>query len=232
MRRIKKLFITLIIMKKAHMKRVLFCFWIITIAIAIYYFRELWIPLNEYPNFIKNTLDMAGPWLPLIYIITYTVRPLVFFPATILTAAAWALFGPWYGILYTIIWENFSANVSFVVWRYFGKDLMQDMVKKSKMLAHMDCKFRDNGFIAVLIMRLIYMPFDLVWYMSWICNLRHIEYAIWTFVWILPWLITFVVLWASFSDPRNLVIAWLFFVAWLVISKYLKKKKVLESRTG
>ena len=59
---------------------------------------------------------------PLLYIVVYTIRPLIFFPATVLTALSGALFGFWWGIVYTIVGENLSANLAYWIGRFFGKD--------------------------------------------------------------------------------------------------------------
>ena len=173
---------------------------------------------------IKKFINSFWVIWPLIYILVYTIRPLVFFPATLLTMVSWLIFGPVLWVLYIIVWENLSANVSFLVWRYFWKNIMENIANKSKMFKFADCKFKEYWFIAVLTMRLVFLPFDLVWYMSWMCNIKQGDFALWTFIWIIPWFITFVVLWASFTDPRNLIVAWVFFVMWIWISKYLKKK--------
>lgn len=217
---------SIITLRPLFRKQTFLLLWILLISIAIYYFAKIWVPLRYYPDLIKEFISSFWVLWPIVYILVYTVRPLIFFPATLLTIASWLIFGPVLWVLYTIVWSNLSANVSYLAWKYFWEDFMAKITAKTKMLRFTDCRFKDNWFVAVLTMRLIFFPFDLVWYMSWICNIRQRDFALWTFIWILPWLITFVVLWASFTDPRNLITAWVFFVAWLWISKYLKKKNI------
>jgi uncharacterized membrane protein YdjX (TVP38/TMEM64 family) len=211
-------------MDKKHIKLTLFCLWLLLIGGAIYLYFKLNIPLSEYLTIIRDFIVKFGVLAPIIYIIVYTIRPLIFFPATLLTTLSGVLFGPFWGVIYTVIGENLSANVSFIVGRYFGKDVMGKMTGKTKLTYLMECKFRDNGFTSVLIMRLIYIPFDLVGYLAGACDLRQIDFALATFVGIIPGIITFVLLGSAWTDPRNLIISGIFFVLGLIISKYLKKR--------
>ena len=73
-------------------------------------------------------------------------------------------------------------------------------------------------------MRLIYIPFDLVGYLAGACDLRQIDFALGTFIGIIPGIITFVLLGSAWTDPRNLIISGIFFVLGLIISRYLKKR--------
>jgi uncharacterized membrane protein YdjX (TVP38/TMEM64 family) len=206
--------------KQKYLKPFLFLVWLTLLSVAIFSYISLDTPLKEYPALIISFLERFGMWGPILYILIYTIRPLTFFPATVLTTASGAIFGPWYGILYTIIGENLSANLTFLVGRYFGKDLMGKVTSKSKIIFLAECKFRENGFMGVLFMRLLYFPFDIVGYFSGACNLRQRDFALGTFIGILPGLITFVLLGGSFTDPKNLLLAG--------ISKYLKRKNVLN----
>ncbi len=217
-------------MIKKFIKSFLFLVWILMFGLALYFFFSQDIPLTDYPKLIREYLGTIGFWGPIIYVLIYAIRPLVFFPATLLTTVSGLVFGPWLGILYTIVGENISANVSFLVGRYFGGDFVKRMTQKGKALQRFDCKFKGNGFISVLVMRLIFLPFDLVGYASGACDIRQRDFALGTFIGILPGLTTFVLLGSSFTDPRNLILAGIFFVLGILISKYLKKKDIMGQK--
>ena len=55
------------------------------------------------------------------------------------------------------------------------------------------------------------------------CNVKQKEFALATFIGILPAIITFVLLGSSFTDIRNIIISIIFLILGIVISKYLKK---------
>jgi uncharacterized membrane protein YdjX (TVP38/TMEM64 family) len=51
------------------------------------------------PATIRDFILSFGAWAPILYIFLYTVRPLVFFPAILLTLSGGLSFGPWWGTL-------------------------------------------------------------------------------------------------------------------------------------
>ncbi len=214
--------------KKNYIKIGLFLIWIILIIFTFCTYKTLNIPILDYPDLITNFVGNYGIFGPIIMILISIIRPLIFFPATILTITAGALFGPWLGFITMLIGENLSANLSFIVGRYFGGNLTDKAVTESKKIKRLDCKFKENAFITVLTMRLIYFPFDMVGYASGICKAKHFQYALATFIGIIPGIATFIFLGSSFSDPRNLIIAGVFFIVGFFISKYLKKRKKLK----
>ena len=63
---------------------------------------------------------------PIIYILLYSIRPLLLFPSSILTLAGGFIFGPVLGVFYTILASNISATIAFFVGRYFGQGLIKE----------------------------------------------------------------------------------------------------------
>lgn len=172
-------------------------------------------------------------WGPVIYIILYAVRPLVLFPATLLTALSGTLFGFWWGIIYTIIGENASANFAYWIGRFFGKD----MKFEDSLIGNWVEALRARPFGTVLFMRLFYVPFDLTNYGSGILKINWSSYFTATLIGIMPGITTFVALGAALDldhfsengltfdafDPRFLALSALIFVASLALSKLLKR---------
>ena len=179
------------------------------------------------------TMSMYGP---LIYIVLYAIRPLIFFPATLLTALSGALFGFWWGVLYTIVGENASANFAYWIGRFFGKDLkLEDSVIGNWIEA-----LRKNSFGTVLLMRLFYVPFDLTNYGSGIVKAKWSSYFFATLIGIIPGLTTFVALGSAVDleefrtmglsfdafNPKFLALSVTIFVVSLFLSKILKRWRV------
>jgi len=98
---------------------------------------------------------------PLLFILLYIVGPLLFFPATILSLLGGFLFGPM-GILYTIIGSNASAMVAYSIGRYFGKGVFEE--NDAGIMQRYAQRMRQNSFQTVLIMHLIFLPYELVNY--------------------------------------------------------------------
>ena len=144
-------------------KKIFAVFWLTLFSYGLFSWWRSGIPLQQIPFHLETWLEQFGLLkAALIYIVIYTVRPLILFPAALLTISSGLVFGPWLGILFTIIGENASANFAFFLARWFGRDLVAAREQKSSLAARWDERLRLNGLVTVLIMRLIYLPFDLV----------------------------------------------------------------------
>jgi len=214
--------------KSNSIKIVLFSIWLTTLSIGIYYYLSMGIPLGEITGVFRAFIGKYDAWGPILYIVMYSMRSLIFFPGSLLAAMSGLIFGPLYGILYTLIGENISANISFLVGHYFGSSVMKHLSSKSKLIPYLECEFRENGFLTVLTMRLIYLPFDLVGYVSGLCDIRQRDFALGTLIGTIPGLTTFVLLGSGLTDYRNLILAGIIFVAGWPFSIWLKKKQHLN----
>ncbi|MFQ5543647.1 MAG: TVP38/TMEM64 family protein [Nitrospiria bacterium] len=134
---------------------------------------------------------------PIVYIVIYILRPIIFFPAAFLTMLSGALFGLWGGIIFTVIGENLSALLAYAIGLFLGHDFLNSY--KMQFFAPWQKKINENHFMAVLTMRLIYLPFDLVNYACGAVGVRWKEYTLATFIGIIPGLVTFVSFGASLS---------------------------------
>ena len=70
-----------------------------------------------------------GPWGPAAYIFLYLIAPSLFIPGSAITLAGGALFGPFWGTLYTIFGATGGASLAFLIGRYLAGDWVE---KKSK----------------------------------------------------------------------------------------------------
>ena len=216
-------------MNKTPFKITLFTLWGTVVCLAVYIYLDRGSSIPELVETLQSLIRQKGNWGPLIYVTAYAFRSLILFPASILTITAGLLFGPWLGILLTMIGENISANISFVVGRYFTADLLKYLISKKHFVPRLTCKIQDNGFLTVLIMRLTFLPFDLVGYSSGMCNIRQKDFAMATVIGTIPGLLTFVFLGGSFLDLRYLILAAAFLTIGLAISFWLKKTLLIET---
>ncbi len=218
---------------KRHAPKVIaLVFWVA----LIYSFQHYRIE-NElsYSDVLLSLVDFftSTVWGPLTYMLLYAIRPLILFPATLLTALSGTLFGFWWGVLYTIIGENASANFAYWIGRFFGHDIkLEDSVIGNWVEA-----LRSRPFGTVLFMRLFYVPFDLTNYGSGILKIKWSSYFTATLIGIIPGLTTFVALGAALDlehfsanglsfdtfDPRFLALSVVIFAVSLLLSKLLKR---------
>lgn len=183
-------------------KLIALIFWLSLVGGYYWYARQNGLTLEDSVYRVADLLA-NGLYGPLLYIVLYAIRPLVFFPATVLTLLGGFLFGP-VGIIYTIIGSNSSAMVAFGVGAYFGQGILEDKDNAGIIQRYMQ-RMRDNSFETVLIMRLIFLPYDLVNYVAGFLKISWQAFLAATAVGSLPGTISFVLLGASFGTLNELL---------------------------
>lgn len=142
---------------------------------------------------------------PLIYGLIYAVRPLAFFSAGILTVAGGYLFGPVWGIVYTVIASNLSATVAYVIGRYFGNGIL-DNQQTGGLIQRYALRLRQRSFETVLIMRLVLLPFDFVNYLCGFLRINYRSYVVASVVGSFPGTVGFVLFGASVDNIERLLL--------------------------
>ncbi|NCC32891.1 MAG: TVP38/TMEM64 family protein, partial [Chloroflexia bacterium] len=69
---------------------------------------------------------LRTPVGPLLYILIYTLRPLAFFSAIVVTLIGGAIWGPFWGTIFVIIGSNMSATLAYGFGRVFGKGVLPE----------------------------------------------------------------------------------------------------------
>lgn len=142
-----------------------------------------------------------SPLAPLVYIVLYALRPLTLFSSVLLTLAGGFLFGPVWGVVYTAIGANLSATVAFFVGRYFGQGVLDDE-SSSGLMQRYARRMRASSFETVLIMRFIFLPYDLVNYLAGFLRISYWPFLLATVLGSIPGTIAFVLLGASLSTAE------------------------------
>lgn len=109
-------------------------------------------------------------WAIAAYMGVSLVRSLVHFPATIVTVAAGIMFGPVVGVAVAAVAANASATIGYSIGRNFRRP-GDDSVVTSR-LGAWTSRRRANSFEAVLLTRLLFLPYDLV---NYGCGLLHVR---------------------------------------------------------
>ncbi|HMR63492.1 MAG TPA: TVP38/TMEM64 family protein [Anaerolineae bacterium] len=194
---------------------------------------------------------LASPLGPVLYILIYALRPLVFFSAAALTIASGAVFGAgsvWnlaLAVIYTVIASNTSATVAYLVGRYFGQGLLTEGEgDKRGLIQRYAGRMRHNSFETIMIMRFIFLPYDLVNYLAGFLRIDWKQFILATFVGSVPGTIAFVSFGASISitdllagktpefNPWVLAFGALIFGLSLAISRYFKRREAGQSESA
>ena len=223
-------------MKKHGQKLIALFFWIILIAAYQWYAITNELSPLEVVQRLLGFLNQ-GLWGPLIYIILYTIRPLILFPSTLLTLAGGFVFGPILGIVYTIIASNLSSTVAFYVGRYFGKDLLKDD-QSDTLVQRYARRMRENSFETVMVMRFIFLPYDAVSYLAGFLNIKFWPFILATALGSIPGTIAFVGFGASIEsftglvpqiNPLTLGFSVAIFIVSIALSRIFKKREGINS---
>lgn len=108
---------------------------------------------------------------PIVFIAIYALRPLMLFPATLLTLGAGLVFGPLPGIVYAVIGSNLSALLALLIGRVLGDGVLYPA--RNGAVQRYVGRLRRNSFETVLIMRCAFLPYDLV---NYVCGVLRIDW--------------------------------------------------------
>lgn len=216
-------------MKKNHMK-VLLLLLILTIGFICW--QQFGVK-SLHPETIQSFILSFGWWAPFFYILFYTIRPLIFFPAILLSLTGGLTFGPWWGTFYDLIGASLGAYLAFGLARFLGRDAISLWLGQKTQT--WDELAGENGFKTIFFLRLIpLIPFDMVNYGAGLMKIRFRDYALATTIGILPGAFAYNFLGNSihhiFSVTFYLAIALVIFLLILpsLYKKYKKKGLQLE----
>jgi uncharacterized membrane protein YdjX (TVP38/TMEM64 family) len=141
---------------------------------------------------VHTKIIMYGIFSPILFILAYTIRPLLFFPASVMTITSVFLFGPYLGFFVSYIGEAASASLAFFVGKYFGDELG---ITKKILKTGIGVYFKGNSFLSVFVLRIVPLfPFDFVSYASGVFRLPFKKYFLATATGTIPGLIVFIFL--------------------------------------
>lgn len=148
------------------------------------------------PEWLQSTLDRAGIWGPIIYIVIYTVATLLVLPSTVLNLAGGALFGPWLGSLWTTVGALVAAIVAFGFTRTIGRELVEKRL--AGYWQTIDAEIRNGGMFYMFSIRLLpIIPYGLVNFAAGLTSISWKDYVVGTALGTLPGVLPFVLLGSS-----------------------------------
>ncbi len=113
-------------------------------------------------SFFQNSLGGI-----LLYFVSFSLRPLVLFPAAILTMAAGIVWGPIWGSLIALFAATISALFPYLIGRliYLSPEKRDDkslQKENSRLFKRFSGSLKEYPFHTVFTMRMLFLPFDAV----------------------------------------------------------------------
>lgn len=186
---------------------------------------------------LQQFIDTAGGawWAFLAFFVIYALRPLVLFPASLLTIGGGVLFGPVIGVAATVAGANASAMVAYWLARSL-RFQREPSDETHGILARWSGRMRSESFTTVMVMRLAFLPYDLVNYAAGLLRIRPLSFLAATAIGSLPGTIAFTLAGASIDRVEDgaqgvnaavLVASVVLFVASVGVAQYVKRSQDL-----
>lgn len=169
-----------------------------------------------------------------IYVLVYMIRPVFLFPATLVTMTATYLYGPVQGIAYALVASNLSSMIAYFIGRFFGGGFLQKM-DETTLVGKYANRLRKDGFQTTLILRFLFLPYDLVSYFSGFLHIDLGWFMLATILGSIPGTISFGMLGASIKgdfvsqsvrfDPLSLVISAVMFAVSIGFYRVVRRRE-------
>ncbi len=220
----------MLLKQRIHLLRVCVAIlWLAFFWLGFTLFSNLEIPVRHLPRAIKTIIRAYGAWGPLCILGLYFVRSVFFFiPTTVLTLVSGSLYGPFFGTILNVVGENMTAHLSFGIARLFGRHFVR--AHEHGWVKKYDDLLKQEGFLAILFMRALYFPFDLVNYGSGMTGITYRQYAFGSFFGLLPPIVTLTILGDAFTNPRALILFVILFVVTVGGAFFLRRSSWVKRR--
>lgn len=218
---------------EAHTQKLIaLLFWVVLFSSYQWYaYSHQLSPLQVVQQLLTFLADSF--WGPPVYIFLYAIRPLILFPSTPLTLVGGFIFGPVWGVFYTILASNTSAMVGYFVGRYFGQGFLPED-ESNNLAQRYAARLRQNSFETILIMRFVFMPYDLINYLAGFLRIKWLPFILATALGSIPGTIAFIGFGASIErfdgaipslNPVTLTVSIVIFIVSLLLARVFKKRE-------
>lgn len=144
-------------------------------------------------------LETMGVFAPVIYIVLYTVGTLLILPSTPLNLTGGAIFGIWWGTLWTTLAALVAAIATFAFTRTIGRELVTQ--KLAGRWRAVDAEIRQGGLFYLFAIRLLpIIPYGIVNFVAGLTSIKFKDYLIGTLLGTLPGVLPFVMMGAGITE--------------------------------
>lgn len=169
---------------------------VLTISFATYLRKSGYISPEYLFEFIKEHKVIA----PLLFILIYAIGPSVFLPSLPLTLGAGFLWGPFWGVVFSISGATIGASIPFLLSRYIIGDAIIKRFSYTKW-NWLKEKVEHHGWKAVAFTRIVpIFPYPVLNYLFGITPVPFLHYLWSTFVFMLPACIAYTAFGSSMGE--------------------------------
>ena len=137
-----------------------------------------------------------------VFLLIFVVRTAFYIPVSILMIASPFIFGGFInGVIMSAIGEMIGATIGFLASRYYLQEFFQRYKKRSKILQILNEKMNYFGGIAVMILRISPVSFDIIDIGAGLSTMSFLRYIKATLISIWPKVIIFVSIGSAINSP-------------------------------
>jgi len=180
---------------------------------------------------LSDWIAAQGVYGMFLYVLVYTIRPLFFFPASLLTLFGGYTYGPWLGMLLDVVGAGTGGLLSFWIARLLGRRGVEKVTGNGG-INDWDGARGKNGFPLVSHSRLIpFIPFDAISYASGLSKIRFRQFAVANYLGIIPGAFVYNNIGANLRDPYSwrfavaILLYVLFFIVGFFVQRRVRKKQ-------
>ena len=189
---------------------------------------------------LRDWIGTLGVLGPVVFSLAYAGAAVAALPASVLSVAAGALFGPVLGVIVVAIGSTLVASLAFLLSRYAARRSIAAWLEKNERFRRLDDLTAKHGAVIVAITRLVpIFPFNLLNYGFGLTRVSFRTYVLWSALFMLPGTILYVVGSAAvFEAAAEGRVPWLLVSVVILIFGVLTvlargaKRKLAESEAG
>lgn len=137
------------------------------------------------PASIRDYIQSFAKLAPIVYVIAYILNTIsVFPPIGILSIAGGLAFGKIWGFIYIMVGCMIGTTCTFWISRAFGRMLAQKMLRGK--LKNLDEALEKHGFTTVLVLRVVYFPYEILNYASGLSKMKFRDFFMGTLFGLIP----------------------------------------------
>ena len=140
-------------------------------GLVMFFFYQSGVLSYEQVEQIRTFVLSFGIYAPLIFILLFTLAPLIFFPDGILALSGGLIFGFYMGSVYILIGALCGGTLSFYLARFYDQKLHERLLNEK--LITFKKSVQKHGFAVILLLRLVpLVPFNIISYSAGFSAIR------------------------------------------------------------
>jgi len=166
----------------------------------------VFLPVKDYLETFLTWVQDIGPWGPVVLALAYIPACLFFVPGLVLTLGGGFAFGLVTGTIAISLGSTAGACAAFWVGRTFLRDTISKRIENNERFQAIDRAVGKQGFKVVLLTRLSpVFPFNLLNYAFGLTDVRFRDYALASWIGMLPGTIMYVYLGSATKSIADIV---------------------------